>query len=132
VIEAERVLDLEGWRGSSSIYAAVLGHLSARRLGQAAQAKSFLDAAAARCDTSDWSYPIVRYLRGEIDESKVLAPATDDDKKTQAHFLLGLDSLQKGRREAALAHFRWVGEHGSPLDPQDTIARTELDRLGGK
>jgi tetratricopeptide (TPR) repeat protein len=54
------VLELEGWVGSQSIYAVILGHLAARRNDQSGQAKAFLDNAAARCDFAAWPYPVVR------------------------------------------------------------------------
>ena len=74
----------------------------------------------------------MKYLRGEIDESKLLAAATDNDKLTEARCFLGLDMEQKGRKEEALAHFRWVKEHGNPGFYEYTIAQAELDRLTGK
>ena len=80
---AKTVLDLAGWRGNWSLYAVLLGHFAARRDGAAKQAKSYLDDAAVRCDRSAWPYPVVNYLRGEIDEPKLLAAATDNGKMNE-------------------------------------------------
>ena len=93
-------------------------------------AKKLLDEAASRCDTAAWPFPVVKYLRGEIDESKLMAAATDNDKMTEARCFLGLDTEQKGRKEEALAHFHWVKEHGNSSFYEYTIALGELDRLG--
>ncbi len=129
---AKTVLDLEGWRGRLSQYAMLLGHFSARRAGRSDDANKLLEAAASQCDTAAWPYPVVKYLRGEIDESKLMAAATDNDKMTEARCFLGLDMEQKGRKEEALAHFRWVKEHDNPSSYGYTIALGELDRLTGK
>jgi lipoprotein NlpI len=126
------VLELEGWRGYSSLYAVTMGHFAARRDGHADQAKALLDEAASRCDTSAWPYPVVKYLRGEIDESKLLAAATDDDRMTEVHCFLGLKSLNENKKSAALSHFLWVKEHGNPSLTQYAISLIELDRLEGK
>jgi len=123
------MLELEGWRGELSLYAVLLGHFSAGRSGNDAQARKWLDDASAHCDTSAWPYPIVKCLRGELDEAKLMAAANDNDKMTEARCFLGLDWLQKGRKEAAQAHFRWVKEHGNPSFTEYAISIGELERL---
>ena len=100
------VLDLEGWRGDLSNYAVLMGCFASRRDGQTDLAKKLLDDAAARCDTSAWPYPIIKHLRGEIDEAKLIAAATDDDRMTEVRCFLGLDCLQHGKKDAARTHFR--------------------------
>jgi lipoprotein NlpI len=55
--------------------------------------------------------------------------ATDDDKRTVARCYLGLDHVIRGRKDEALAHFRWVGEHGRVTFLEYTIALAELERL---
>ncbi|MBI1914875.1 MAG: hypothetical protein HYS12_09080 [Planctomycetes bacterium] len=76
-----------------------------------------------------WPYPAVQFLRGEIDEPALLKLATDDDKRTEARCFLGMDHALKGRRTEALAHFRWVKEHGTASFIEYTIALAELERL---
>ena len=125
-------LAVEGWRGEVPIYAVVLGHFAAIQAGHGEQAKAFLDDAAAHCDKETWPYPIVKYLRGELDEAKLLAAAVDNDKMTEVHGYLGVDLLQKGQKGPATAHFRWVKEHGNPTFVEYIIALAELDRLEAK
>jgi tetratricopeptide (TPR) repeat protein len=129
--DARKVLELEGWRGEYSQYAVLWGYFGLRRAGNADSAKRFLDDAAARCDNTAWPYPVIRYLRGELDQTAMLAAASDNDKMTVARFYLGLDLALKGRYEEAREHYRWVKEHGNPSLFQFTHALAELDKLEG-
>jgi lipoprotein NlpI len=107
------------------------GYFGLRRAGNADSAKRLLDDAAARCDTTAWPYPVIRYLRGELDQTDMLAAASDNDKMTVARFYLGLDLALKGRYEEAREHYRWVKEHGNPSLFRFTHALAELDKLEG-
>ena len=129
--DARKVLELEGWRGEYSQYAVLWGYFGLRRAGNADSAKRLLDDAAARCDATTWPYPVIRYLRGELDQTAMLAAASDNDKMTVARFYLGLDLALKGRYEEAREHYRWVKEHGNPSLFQFTHALAELDKLEG-
>jgi lipoprotein NlpI len=128
----KRFLEIRGWRGYHSTHVVIMGHLAALRSGQTSQARTFLDEAAARCDTSTWPYPVVKYLRGEIDEAKLLAAATDNEKMTEARCYLGLKMIQQQQKEAALAYLHWVAEHGDPSFLENTVALAEIDRLTGR
>jgi hypothetical protein len=105
---------------------------AALRDGQPDQATKLLGEAERRCDTAAWPYPIIKYLRGEIDEATLTAAASDSDRMTELNCFLGLGCLQKEKREAALDHFRWVMEHGNPDLTQYAISPAELDHLKGK
>ena len=129
--DARKVLELEGWRGEHSQYAVLWGYFGFRRAGNADSAKRLLDDAAARCETTAWPYPVIRYFRGELDQTAMLAAASDNDKMTVARFYLGLDLALKGRYEEAREHYRWVKEHGNPSLFQFTRALAELDKLEG-
>ncbi len=74
----------------------------------------------------------MRYLRGDIDEAKLLAAATNIGKKTEARCYLGLKLIQEKQELAAMAHLRWVTEHGDPSYLEYRLAHTELDRLMGR
>ena len=127
--DERKFLELEGWRGEHSQYAVLWGYFGSRRTGKAEAARRFLDDAAAKCDTAAWPYPVIRYLRGEIDQNALLAAATDTDKMTEARCYLGLDLAEKGKTAEAREHFLWVKEHGNPGFTEFTIALAELDRL---
>jgi tetratricopeptide (TPR) repeat protein len=130
--EAKAALDLQGWRGDLSMYAVLLGQAAARRDGQPDRARSLLDEAAKKCDASAWPYPIIRHLRGELNEAALLAAADDDGKRTEARCHLGLEALEQGRRETAIAHFRWVKEGGNRRGSHYAVSIAELDRLLAK
>jgi hypothetical protein len=51
---------------------------------------------------------------------------------TEAHCYLGVDMEQRGRLKEALAHFRWVKEHGDQGSYEYTIALTEIEHLMAK
>ncbi|HMF16924.1 MAG TPA: hypothetical protein VKE98_06920, partial [Gemmataceae bacterium] len=118
-----------GWKDILSPYAAILGHFAARQAGKETEEKLFLREAADKLDPSAWPYPIVKFLRGEIEEAALLKSATDNDKQTEARCYLGLHHVLKGEKKKALAHFRWVKDHGSPDFTEYLIAVAELERL---
>jgi tetratricopeptide (TPR) repeat protein len=130
--EVKSVIEDDGWRGGLAPYAAILGHAAARRGGDSERAKALLGAASTHQDRLAWPYPIVQYLRREVDESKLIAAATDGDKMTEARCWLGLDQLQSGQSDLALAHFRWVKEHGEPCSTEHAIAVNEFERRSAK
>jgi lipoprotein NlpI len=129
---AGRLLEGRGWRGHNALYVVIIGHLAALQSDRSGPARTFLDEAAARCDRSAWPYPVVKYLRGEIDEATLLAAATDNGKMTEARCYLGLKMIQSKRREAALSHLQWVMLQGDPTFLEYAVAMAELDTLTGK
>ena len=124
----QAVLDLQGYKGYWSGYAVILGHLAAGQAGDEAAAKRFLADAAGKLGEA-WPLPVVRFLRGDLDEPGLLKLAVDDDKRTEARCFLGLHHALKGRPAEALAHYRWVKDHGTPTFVEYGIAVAELDRL---
>jgi tetratricopeptide (TPR) repeat protein len=126
----KHVLELENGNGAWSTYAVIVGSLAARIGKDDHTAKEFLGPLAAKLDTTQWPYPLVRYLRADLSEPGLLALATDDDKRTEAHAYVGLDLLAKGQPDRAIEHFRWVKEHGNPSFTEYTMALAELDRAG--
>jgi tetratricopeptide (TPR) repeat protein len=122
------VLRLEGWKGDLAPYAVIVGHLAARQRQDEEAAKRFLSDSVGKLHQA-WPNPAIEFLRGNIDEPALLKLATDDDKRTEARCFLGMDHALKGRRDEALAHFRWVKEHGYAGSIEYTIAVAELERL---
>ena len=80
---ARAVLDIQGWRDDLSMYAVLLGHFAARRDGRQDEARNLLDEAVVKCDPSAWPYPIIRHLRGELDEAGLLAAAVDGGQRAR-------------------------------------------------
>ena len=130
--EAKAILDIQGWDGDLALDAVLLGCCALRRAGQTEQARSLLDEAKLRCHAAAWPAPIIRYLRGELDEAGLMAAAEADGDPVEAHGFLGLEAPRAGREEEAMEHFRWVKEQGDPAGTQTVIAAAELDRLRAK
>ena len=125
--EAKAALDLQGWRGDLSMYAGLLGHFAARRDGRPDRARSLLDEAATRCETSAWPYPIIKHLRGELDEAALLAAAADDGKQVEARCYLGLEALEDGRERRG--HRAFPRGRGAE-EPAGHAVRAERRRAG--
>jgi hypothetical protein len=97
-----------------------------------AHAKAMFEEAARRCDMAVWPYPVVKHLRGEIDEPTLMAAGSEGDRMTEVRGFLGLKALQEGKNDVARAHFRWVMENGNASYTQYAISLIELDRLEKK
>ena len=128
VADFKRVLDIERGTGDCSKYAVILGHLAARMIGDEREAKNLLDRSPAKPNAAEWPYPVVKLLRGEIDERALLEAAVDDIQRTDARCFLGVDHAIKGHKEEALAHYRWIRDHGDPASVVYTLAVSELER----
>lgn len=108
-------------------YYPIFGHLAARRAGDEPAATRFLEAFEPADE--QWPAPVVRYLRGNLDEEALLALANDDDKRTEAHYYLGVVHAVASRTPQALIHFQWVRDHGNKIYVEYDIALAELRRL---
>jgi tetratricopeptide (TPR) repeat protein len=115
----------EGQRNPLNV---LIGHLAATQAGDEPAAERFLKDSVGKLEET-WPYPVIQFLRGDIDEATVLKLSTDDAMQTEAHSALGMHHASKGRKDKALAHFRWVKEHGDPTYIAYTIALAELERL---
>jgi len=122
-------LDLEGWKGRGAPYAVIFGNIAARQVGDEATAKQFLRDSVGKLDEG-WPYPVIRFLRGEINEDDLVKQAVDDDKQAQIHCFLGLEHALAGRTEEAATHYLWVKEHSGPSSSGYWISTAELERLG--
>ena len=125
----QTTLDVQGWKGEYAIYATILGQLSARVEGDDDSARKFLSNAEGKFDEKAWPYPVVQYLRGNLDEAALLKLATDDDQRTEARCHLGFDMLLRGKKDQALEHFRWVKDKGTKTFFEYALAVAELERL---
>ena len=81
--DMKKALEIGDLPRNSKAEVVLVGYFAARRAGQDVQAKKFLDDVAARFGKSDWPFPIVAYLRGDLDEVNLLSAAKDDSQKVQ-------------------------------------------------
>jgi hypothetical protein len=119
-----------GWRGEHASYIVLLGHFALRRAHHDGDARRLLDEAATKGATSGWPYPVIRYLRKEIDGKALLAAATDHDRMTGAQTFLSLDLIESGRPADALPGLTWVKNYGNRSSLEYDIAVAEIDRIG--
>ena len=124
------IVERDDWQTEFSIDAAILGYFAALRSNQKDPAAVLLKDAAAQYGNRKtvWPYPIVRFLRGEIDESKLLASA-EDDETIDLRCCLRVAALQGGKGADARAHFLWVTEQNEIKSSYFLIALAELSRL---
>jgi tetratricopeptide (TPR) repeat protein len=129
--DARAYLRIEGYRTRVSLYMTILGYLSARWAGNAAEAQAFLEDALGRASASQatWPAPILRYFRREISAAALLKAATTDSQQTEAHAFLALDLLQNGDRSRASEHLRWVRDQGVAASIAGDLARATLARI---
>jgi len=114
VADARDSIDNMNWNSARTIHAAIVGHLGARRVGRDDEATTFLNDAEANAVKAQWPYPIVRFLRREIDEKALLEQATDAEKLTEVRCYVAFDQLLNGQSAEARQNFQWVKDHGSP------------------
>ena len=80
---------------------------------------------SARNLNDTWPYPVVQFLRGEIDEPQLLTLADNDDKRTEARCYVGLDLAIKGRTSELRAHFR-AGSRNTAMRLSSNMALPRL------
>ena len=128
-LDATKFLELTDWHSERAKFTIIIATLGYRRAGNEAAAKQTLDLAFQRTDKTKWPYPIIKYLRGELSASDLLALATNNNLMTEARAYIGMDLLLKDQKEEALAHFRWVKENGNRSFVEYKMAVAELGRI---
>ena len=121
-------LELWGWRAANAPYAVLIGYFGHRKSGREDEARRLLDEGSEKYDSAAWPYPVLRYLRHEIEAKALLTAATDVDKMTEASTYLGLDLELGGRTSDAVEQLQWVKDHGKASFVEYDIAVAELDR----
>lgn len=131
VDDAETYLALKGWSTSQSLYMAVaayFGHLQTR---QEASARKALEDAARQGDKSEWPYPVVEYLIGEISPRLLLRSASDESQRAEARAYIGLSLSLKGDQKAARDHLKWVKNNAHESSIPFALAVSEMERIEG-
>jgi tetratricopeptide (TPR) repeat protein len=109
-------------------YARIVGHLVARKAGDEAAAKRYLDD-SERASADAWPMPVIRFYRGEMTEAQLLKAAKDTDDQTEARCYVGLDHLLRGRKDEALPHLRWVKTNGNRMFIEYLLAVQQLEAI---
>jgi len=130
IADAWSAISSDGWETAYSLYDAIAGHFGARRVGDAEAAKAFLDEADRKGDKTIWPYPVIRYLRDEIDEKTLLERAeADGDADGVARCYIAFDEILEDKIPEAREKFLWIKNHASPNFIEYIMAVAELDRL---
>lgn len=130
IADAWSAISADGWKTAYSLYDAIAGHFGARRVGDDEAAGKFLDEAERKGNKNLWPYPVIRYLRREIEEKTLLEQAeAGGDVDGMARCYIAFDQLLSGKTDAARENFLWVKEHAQPNFIESIIANVELDRL---
>ena len=130
IADAWSAISADGWKTAYSLYDAIAGHFGARRVGDAEAAKAFLDEAQRKGNKALWPYPVIRYLRDEIDEKTLLDEAKDDvDVDGMARCYIAFDEILDKKIPEARENFLWVKNHASPNFIEYIMAVAELNRL---
>ncbi|HEX8089046.1 MAG TPA: tetratricopeptide repeat protein [Blastocatellia bacterium] len=127
--DARTFLSVADWYRERSPYMVILSALGYRQAGRVDEAAKTLDLAAKRCNTSEWPYPVIRYLRQEITAQALLDMASDNDRMTEARAYVGMALAFAGQREEALKHLQWVKENGNKGFIEYRLALAEIGRI---
>lgn len=130
IADAWSAISSDGWETSYSLYDAIAGHFGARRVGDAEAAAAFLDEADRKGNKALWPYPVIRYLRREIDQKTLLELADEKtDVDGMARCYIAFDELLDDKIPEARENFLWVKNHAPPSFIEYIMAVAELDRL---
>jgi tetratricopeptide (TPR) repeat protein len=127
--DVERCLDSMGWGNPSGPYAAFVGVLAQRRLGQHAEAAELLRRTVEATTAKTWARHVADYLSGSLAEDDFLNRAKDNGQRTEAHTYIGMMKALAGDRDAAVQHFQWVKTRGDRNYSEYELAVGELKRL---
>ena len=129
---ADAYLVLKGWRADHSPYMALVKYFGLRQAQRVTDAQKALDEAETKVNTTEWPYPVFRYLKHTLTLAELLAQAgNDQDHLTEAHAYAGLQLSLDGQRELALEHLHWVKEKGNKKFVEYPLALAEIARLEG-
>ena len=121
-----------GWGNEQVPYAAFLGALAHRKVGEPAKATALLTGAASSLDPDSWSARVTSFLRGETSALRFLDRARGRGEQTEAHAYIGLMDAIAGRRDDARRHLEWVRDRGLRFYTEYDLSVAELRRLDGK
>ena len=119
-----------GWQRPLSAYHVLYGYTGYRQAGNTSAAQQLLDKAALKCNPAAWPYPIIAYLRGEIDASAVFDRAGNNQLwNTEARTFVGVKQLYDGNGTEGSENLAWVKQRGNKNDLAYVLASSEMDHI---
>jgi tetratricopeptide (TPR) repeat protein len=137
----QTAMDLSRWTYRGAPYTVILSVLGSRLSDDQDSAKEWLEEGIVRFElplaTTDgaedatvakrWPLPVVQYLHGDISEKELLAAAgTDQDKLTEAHCYIGLQSQVDGHQDLSTQYLQLVVDNGNKNFVEYDIAKEIL------
>ncbi|MEZ5842903.1 MAG: hypothetical protein R3D27_04135 [Hyphomicrobiaceae bacterium] len=114
--------------GFTDAYAALILHCAETRLG--GNARSELECAAAALSAGRWPRPVIEWLMERATAEDMLADASTDRERAEAHFYIGHCHLVAGRCDDATHHLKMAAASPLFMLTEREAARAELARLG--
>ncbi len=127
--DALAFLQRAGWGHEAAPSMAFLAAMACRRMGEAAEAVPVLEQARAVIERGSWTEKVLDFFQGRLVDDELVRLAKEIGELTEAHIYVGFHDGFAGRREQALAHFRWVRDRGSRNFNEYSLALAELARL---
>lgn len=126
---ARNYLERTNWKGQQAPYAALLAYIAYKQSGRDTDAALIIEDAAAQCDAHLWEQNLLRYLRRQSTETRLLSSATNDEERTGAHLVIGFELLFQKKPDEAIPHLAWVRENGDKSDISYPYLMRRLDKL---
>ena len=126
--DAMAFIKIRGWQDNSAPYAAMAAYLGYRMDKMNAEAAKLLAEIAAKADANEWPFPVIKYMKREINDQQLISSAKDNDQLTEAHAYIGMDLSLNGARDQAITHLQWVKEKGNQALVEYAMACGELKR----
>ena len=129
--DGEAYLEASKWDKAGRLAAVITAVTAYRRAGNEVGADGLLREARLRFDKSDWTYPLLQFLAGELDENALIAGMDKPNRQVLARALVGLDKQTRGDTKAARYHLEWAKAHGTLADMGTLYAIGQLQRMDG-
>ena len=126
---ARDYLERTNWKGHQAPYAALLAYIANKQIGRDANAALIIEEAAEKCDPDIWEQNLLRYLRRQLTETRLLSSATNDEERTAAHLIIGFELLFQKKTDEAIPHLSWVRKNGDKSDISYPYLLRQLDKL---
>jgi tetratricopeptide (TPR) repeat protein len=110
--EARDYLERTNWQGHQAPYAVLLAYIAYRQNGRDADAARVVEEAATKCEPALWEQNIFRYLRQQLNATRLFSSATNDDERIAARTIVGLELLFQKKPDQAIPHLTWVRDNG--------------------
>jgi tetratricopeptide (TPR) repeat protein len=127
--DLQRYLDMTNWRGDLAMSAVILMYLGNTYNHNAEYAQNVLTAATQKCDTAQWPFPVIRYLKGETSADQLISQANGTDQITDARGYVGINQILQGDRTDAVPNLEWAKHQGNGELVSYSLAVREIEKI---